>query len=135
MTRIPRVFALTAALALIAAACGEDDPDIAQTGTTAPASEPASGDQVTIIADDIAFDTTTLDATVSQPLSISFDNRDEGIAHNLHVQGTTEGDTKTDIAEGPTTQTLAVTFAEAGRFEFFCDVHPQQMRGAITVTP
>ncbi len=135
MTRTPRALAVVAALAMTAAACGEDDPDIAQTGTTAAESEQAGGDQVTIVADDIAFDTTTLDATVSQPLTISFDNRDDGIAHNLHVQDTTDGDAKTDIEEGPTTQTLEVTFAEAGRFDYFCDVHPQQMRGTITVTP
>lgn len=134
MTRTRRLLAVGAALALTAAACGDTDADVAQTGTTPAASDP-SGGAVAIVADDIAFDTTTLDATVGETLSISYDNRDDGIAHNLHVEGAAGGDAKTDIEEGPTTQTLEVSFEEAGEFEYFCDVHPQQMRGTITVTP
>lgn len=129
MTHSRRVLALGAVLAVGAAACGD---------TTAPESaepdEPASS-TATIVADDIAFDTTELDATVGDALTITYDNREDGIAHNLHVEGTAGGDAKTDIEEGPTTQTIDVSFAEAGEFEYFCDVHPQQMRGTITVTP
>jgi len=57
---------------------------------------------VTIVAEDTAFDTTTLDATVGETLTITYDNRDDGIAHNLHVEGASGGDSKTDIEEGPT---------------------------------
>ncbi|MGH9119569.1 MAG: cupredoxin domain-containing protein [Acidimicrobiales bacterium] len=105
--------------------------------TTAPSSSrPADdGAGVTIVAADIAFDATTFDATVGATVTITFDNRDEGIAHNLHVEGTSAGDAKTEIEERPITQTLDVAFDEAGEFAYFCDVHPQQMRGTVTVSP
>lgn len=129
MTQTRRILALGAVLALGASACGDTD-----SSDSSESAEPSSNG-VTLVADDIAFDVTSLDATVGEALSITFDNRENGIAHNLHVEGTTGGDAKTDIEEGPTTQTLDVSFDEAGEFDYFCDVHPQQMRGTITVTP
>lgn len=136
MTRTRQLAAVAAALLLTTAACGSDDPDLAQTGTTAPSSRPrADGAGVMIVAEDIAFDATELDASVGATVTIDFDNRDEGIAHNLHVESTSAGEAKTDIEEGPVTQTLEVTFDDAGEFAYLCDVHPQQMRGTITVAP
>lgn len=129
MTKTRRILALGAVLALGAAACG----DTTSTESAEPA-EPSST-AVMIVADDIAFDITSLDATVGEALSIAFENREDGVPHNLHVEGSAGGDAKTDIEEGPATQTLDVSFDQAGRFEYFCDVHPQQMRGTITVTP
>ncbi len=128
---------VAAALALTAAACGEvDAPDIAQTGITEPrSSEPPGRGGVTIVAVDTAFDTTNLDAAVGETLAITFDNRDDGIPHNLRVEGASGGDAKTDIEQGPTTQTLEVSFDDAGEFAYVCDVHPRQMRGTVTVSP
>ena len=125
MTQIRRILALGAVLALGAAACGD---------TTPPESAEPASTTATIVADDIAFDTTELDVTAGDTLTITLDNRDDAVAHNLHVQGAAGGDAKTEIEEGPTTQTLDVSFDEAGEFEYFCDVHPQQMRGTVTVT-
>ncbi len=127
MTQIRPILTLGAVLALGAAACGDTTP----TESAEPAPSEA---EVTIVGDDLAFDTTELETAIGQTLSMTFDNREAGIAHNLHVEGTAAGDATTDIEEGPTTQTLAVSFDEAGEFEYFCDVHPQQMRGTITVT-
>ena len=137
MPRTRPLLLVAAVLALTAAACGDvDGRDVAQTGTTAPrSSEPPGGGGVTTVAKDTAFETTTLDATVGETLTITYDNRDDGIAHNLHVEGASGGDAKTDIEEGPTTQTLAVSFDDAGEVAYFCDVHPQQMRGTVTVSP
>lgn len=136
VTRTRSLRAVVAALALTAAACGDDDEPVAQSGTTAPATaEPSDGGGVTLIAENTTFDTTTLEATVEETLTITYDNRDDGVPHNLHVEGTAGGDAKTDIEEGPTTQTLDVTFDEAGEFDYVCDVHPDQMRGTVTVSP
>ena len=86
-----------------------------QTGLTEPrSSEPPGGRGVTIVAEDTAFDTTNLDAAVGETLAITFDNRDDGIPHNLSVEGASDGDAKTDIEQGPTTQTVEVSFDDAG---------------------
>lgn len=58
MTKTRRILALGAVLALGAAACG----DTTSTESAEPA-EPSST-AVTIVADDLAFDITSLDATV-----------------------------------------------------------------------
>ena len=133
--RTRRMLLVAAALALTAAACGDTTPDVDQGATTTGGDEPSAARDVTIVAKDTAFDTTTLDATVGETLTITYDNRDDGIAHNLHVEGVSGGDAKTDIEQGPTTQSLAVSFDDAGEFAYVCDVHPQQMRGTITVSP
>ncbi|MGH9185474.1 MAG: cupredoxin domain-containing protein [Acidimicrobiales bacterium] len=131
-----RLSILAAAFVVVAAACGDDDSSIPRSGTTAsPAEEAPAGEGVTVVGDDIAFDTTTIDAAAGEALTITFDNRDDGIAHNLHVEDTATGDAMTEIEEGPITQSLEVTFDDAGEFAYFCDVHPQEMRGTVTVTP
>jgi hypothetical protein len=94
---------------------------------------------VTIVAEDTAFDTTNLDAAVGETLAITFDNRDDGIPHNLSVEGASGGDAKTDIEQGPTTQTVEVSFDDAGVFTYFCDVHPpadaRHGHGGVTAPP
>lgn len=140
----PRFAVSLLALASITAACGEDEPSQSSAdglATSDDSTEPASDDgvsagdgseAVTIVAEDIMFDTTELSAAVGETLHISFDNRDDGVDHSLHVRDTADGDQMTDIAEGPVTQTMTVTFDQAGEYEYFCDVHPF-MTGTITV--
>lgn len=79
----------------------------------------------------IAFDTTTLRAGAGK-VSIRFENRDDGIPHNLHVSGPGV-DERTEVEEGPATQELELEL-EPGSYSYVCDVHPQQMRGELTVT-
>jgi plastocyanin len=40
-------------------------------------------------------------------------------------------DVHTRVDEGPSEQYIIVEFPAAGEYEFFCDVHPEQMRGTI----
>jgi plastocyanin len=133
MSMLSRPVLIAVALTIGAAACGDDDDPTIGGGGPIGGTE-AAGAEATIVGEDTAFDVTSLDAQVGEPLTITFDNRDEGIQHNLHVEGTADGDAMTEITEGPVTQTLEVTFDEAGDFEYRCDVHPQQMQGTITVT-
>ena len=127
MRRLPRCLLLPVAVVLLAAtACGPDDESPATGGVQG---EPTTA---TIIGEDTAFDVTELQASAGETLRITFDNRDDGVSHNLHVTG--EGvDEQTEIVAGPVTQTLEVTFEEPGVFTYVCDVHPQQMEGTITV--
>ena len=129
------ILAVAVVLALAAAACGDTTPNTDQSSDATGENSPTSAREVTIAAADIAFDTTELDAAVGETLAISYDNRDDRVPHNLHVEGGADGPVSTAIEEGPTTQSLEVTFTKAGEFEYFCEVHPQQMRGTITVAP
>ena len=75
-----------------------------------------------------------LEITAGATVTVTFDNRDDGIPHNLHFLGEDAGDFATEIEEGPVTQTLEITFDEPGEIAFQCDVHPGQMNGTLTIT-
>lgn len=126
MRRLPRSLFLPVVAVLVATACGPDDETPASGGAQ---SEPTTA---TIVGEDTAFDVTELQASTGETLRITFDNRDDGVSHNLHVTG--DGvDEQTEIVAGPVTQTLEVTFGSSGEYTYVCDVHPQQMEGTITV--
>jgi plastocyanin len=123
-----RLATLAVAVALTATACISDDP------VAGPADALAAGDgdaAVTLRALNLSFDRDRIDATAGQPLTITFDNADDNIPHNLHVEAGTL-DVKTDITPGPTTQVLEVTIDTPGTYEFSCDVHPE-MTGDLVV--
>jgi plastocyanin len=71
-------------------------------------------------------------------VTIEFDNRDQGIRHNVHffrggdASGTSIG--STEIQAGAIQQTLALGELPAGAYFYQCDVHSSQMRGTLTVS-
>jgi plastocyanin len=121
-----RTVALAAAILLLAACTGDDDVDGAATGGC----HDAKDGEVTLVADDLRWDTDCLRATAG-PLTIVVDNRDDGQNHNVHLP-TAEGSPATDLTQGPSEQQLDVDL-EAGSYEFVCDIHPN-MVGTLTVT-
>lgn len=87
--------------------------------------------ELTLVGDDIAFDTSTLSAPAGT-ITITFQNEDEGITHNLEVTG--DGvDASTEIAEGPVEQTLTFE-AGPGTYDYVCVVHPNEMTGTLEVS-
>lgn len=103
--------------------------------STDPESPSGSGNDagatLQLSAEKVAFSAATLEAKAGQ-VTIQFDNKDDGVPHNLHVTGNGI-DEKTDVESGPVTQRLTLD-AESGTFTFVCDVHPQQMTGDLVVT-
>ena len=110
----------TGAIAVLVAGCGGDAD-----GDTPP------GDVVTaftIVAENSEWDLERLVVPAGQEVTATIEHRDRGIPHNLHVKS--PGDPKTDLEEGPVTQTLRFTIDEPGSYEFVCDAHPD-MTGTI----
>lgn len=115
---------LLLALSVALAGCGDDGDD---GGAAGPAGEAAA---LELAAEGVAFSTATLTAVPGEVV-IRFDNRDQGIRHNLHVTG--DGvDDMTEISAGPLTQTLTLNL-RPGTYTYNCDVHPQRMRGQLTI--
>jgi plastocyanin len=111
----------------IVVACGGD----AAPGTPVGTPVPVVGGQVTITAKDIAFQPATI-TTPSTALTITFDNQDAGVPHDLVLKA---GDVKlaaTEIITGPATTTLAIQPLQPGAYQFTCSVHPN-MTGTLTV--
>ncbi len=89
--------------------------------------------ELAISADNTQFDTQLIRFEAGQEITVSFDNRQDGVDHNIHVLAGGAGDFRTPIEEGPVAQTLTLTINEPGRYTFVCDVH-SQMTGTVDVT-
>jgi plastocyanin len=115
-----------AAGALLLAACGGDgDPDLNSLATEAADVQPQT--ELTVVADDLEYDTDTIVVPANAEVSITLDNRDGGTLHNLAVY--TQGSESTrvfagDLFEGEATQTYSLTAPGAGIYSFRCDAHP-----------
>jgi plastocyanin len=95
------------------------------------------GAALTIAAKNVKFDQTT--ATIpGGAVTIAFNNQDTGVLHNLHIfQGTDATGASvgaTDEAAGPVTQQLQVNLTQGTAYFYRCDVHPDQMKGTLSVT-
>jgi len=101
-------------------------------GTPGPSVSPG-GTVVTIKALNIAFDPITLEAPADQAFTLSFDNADAGISHNVQILDATGASAfKGDIFPGVETRDYSVPALAAGAYTFVCDVHPN-MTGTLTV--
>ena len=130
------------ALALVmalTAACGGDDksaaptprPSVSESSPCAP-----SGTALTIAAKSIEFDKRCLVAVAGQPFTITLDNADAAVAHNVAVYPdlrSTEALFKGENVVGPAMKTYNVPALTAGEYQFRCDLHPQQMQGDFMV--
>lgn len=110
------------------AGCGDDDGGGAASGDCL---DGTSG-EVTIVAEDIAWDADCIDGIADEDLVITIDNRDDGVLHNFHLRDA-PGQPTTELEEGPITQTLEVNLPE-GDYEYICDIHPN-MLGTLRMAP
>ncbi|HIE22539.1 MAG TPA: hypothetical protein EYP73_08085 [Acidimicrobiia bacterium] len=117
-----RLAFLLVGLAVTVAACGGGGADEAPVGEAAT--------EVTLVGEGIRFDVTQLRVKAGEEVTITFENRDSGVPHNLRIEGP-EGPIKTDIANGPITQTLKLTIDRPGTYRFLCEVHPSSMVGQL----
>jgi plastocyanin len=80
------------------------------------------------------FSPRSASTSVGAKTTIVFNNQDADILHDFVLfspSGTQLA--ATELASGPITQSVSFTPAAAGSYSFKCSVHPQQMRGAISV--
>jgi plastocyanin len=102
-------------------------------GSPGGGGEPGSGP--TVVAQNIAFDTQTLDLPPEAVTTITFDNRDAGVPHNISIYSDESlGETlfQGEIVTGPAAIPYEVGPFPAGEYYFQCDVHPD-MNGAVRV--
>ena len=87
----------------------------------------------TIVGENIAFDTVSLTVPTGEEVTITFDNRDADVPHNLHIQAGSQGDFRTEITAGLVVQRLTFTIDAPGEYVYICDVHPTLMVGTIII--
>lgn len=107
-----------------------------QAGAGAPACSP-DGTELEIVAEDIAFDRHCLAVPADTPFTITLDNRDPGIPHNLSIAEDPEWTRVLftgEIFDGVAVRTYQVPALPAGVYVFRCDVHPiPAMSGTFVV--
>jgi plastocyanin len=93
------------------------------------------GGGVTVAALNVAFDTDTIELPADTPSTITFDNQDPGIQHNISIYSDADlGETlfQGDLITGPDTIEYAIPALPVGEDYFQCDVHPN-MNGTVVV--
>lgn len=94
------------------------------------------GGGVTVVAANIAFDTDTIELPADTPTTITLDNQDPGVPHNiaLYTDDTlAESLFVGEIVTGPVTIDYEIPAIPAGDYYFHCDVHPN-MSGSLVVS-
>ena len=107
---------------------GEPPPS----GSGAP---PGGGGGTTVTASGLAFDVSDLSLPAGQPSTITFDNEDEGIPHNIAIYTDSSASDSLftgEVVTGVATKEYDVPPLDAGSYYFHCDIHPT-MSGTVTV--
>lgn len=122
--RIIRLLLLGSAVAVAVAV------SLAACGGGAPSGSPVIGD-VTVVAQDMKFDTAQLQVPANRPFTIAFRNRDS-MPHNIAIYTDDSATTKIFIGQIITaSETLyRMPALKPGTYFFRCDVHPS-MKGSV----
>jgi plastocyanin len=90
----------------------------------------------TLIATDNKYSETKLTAKAGQPISLTLKNNGSAI-HNwdlLDQKDANGKDIKTSLLDAGKSETITFTIAKAGTYNFHCDVHPDDMKGTLTIS-
>jgi plastocyanin len=105
------------------------------TGATGATGSNGGGAMVTVTAQGIAFDTSTITLKADVENTIMFTNNDAGIQHNIAIfkdSSMAEQLFSGDLVTGVGSATYTVPSLPAGEYYFVCIVHPQ-MNGTVVV--
>lgn len=104
---------------------------------TAMPSAPASDVTLHLVAEDVRWDVTALNAPAAMTFKVELDNRDGPPEfHNFVIaDGPAVGDRiyTSPKRQGPIIETYEIPGLPAGTYTFVCTLHPDVMRGALTV--
>jgi plastocyanin len=92
-----------------------------------------SGSSLSIEAKNVAFSTDCLAANANEPFTIDFDDKDDGVPHNVDILSSGQSLFKGQIITGSNSVTYHVPGLKPGTYDFRCDVHPDSMNGTFIV--
>jgi plastocyanin len=97
----------------------------------AQGSTTAGGPEVALEASELSFDVRRLTAPADERLTLRFAN-DSSVAHNVSIYRRDGESLFTgEVFTGPQVAEYAIPPLPSGRYQFVCDVHPQQMAGTL----
>lgn len=110
-------------------------PEAATGEGGAAGARPAAVTSVTEIATDNKFSVTATAVPANQEVTLQLENQGQAL-HNWRLLGAKDKDGKdvaTQLLAAGKSETIKFTLAQAGTFDFRCDVHPTEMTGKLTV--
>lgn len=84
----------------------------------------------------MGFDQSKIYVTAGQPFTITFENKQAGVAHNVQIfsdAAKTQSFFTGEHITGPATIDYAVDALAAGEYPFICEIHPATMVGTVVV--
>jgi plastocyanin len=96
---------------------------------------PPGGTTTTLTASGLAFDTQTIALPANKPTTLTFDNQDSGVPHNLAIfpdASATNPLFTGDLVVGVKSVDYQIPALKPGSYYFHCDVHPD-MNGTVIV--
>jgi plastocyanin len=117
-------------------ASGGGEPGGSPAPSGGPSGPPGPPGAITIVAQNVKFDPTTINAPAGKPFQITLDNKDAGTPHDVDIldaSGTKVFDGKE--IQGVAMETYDVPALEAGSYKFECSIHPALMIGDLTAGP
>ncbi len=136
LLNIPILAAAAWALVLLGA-CGDGSyGDSNGAGGIQGGGNNTGGADLRLVARDNKFDKNSLTASANTRVTLTLDNKDEGVSHNLALyQGKDAADLifRGDFNLGPGNKDYTFQTPGAGEYYFRCDVHPDTMNGMLTV--
>jgi plastocyanin len=115
--------------AVLAGGCSESG------SSPEPAAGPVDG-QLVLVAEGIALKPAQVAMDAGTPLTVTLDNRDTAVPHDLVLYGGGDPGIKlaaTEIVTGPAQAQLSVPPLVPGTYRFSCTVHPN-MTSTLTVS-
>ena len=96
----------------------------------------AGGGGLTVTAKDLAFNTKEIDLPAGQAITLTFDNQDAGVVHNIAIY--TDASKAKNLFRGAqfpgvASNPYAIPALDPGTYYFQCDVH-NTMNGTVVVT-
>jgi plastocyanin len=90
-----------------------------------------------VTASGLAFDTSEIDLAANKPTTLTFDNQDSGVTHNIAIYKSSSDLTsplfRGDAVTGPNSAPYKLPALKPGTYYFQCDYHPTTMNGTVTV--
>jgi plastocyanin len=120
-------------LATITAACGGASAAPSGAPSDAPSGAPSeapAGDQLVVVAKDLAFAPASLTVPAGAAVEIVLDNQ-ESAPHNIAIKDASGAEVFKGEIVSNASVTNAVPALAAGSYTFWCEVHPD-MQGTIT---
>ena len=110
-------------------------PNMVGTVEVVEGGEGGGGAGLTVVAQNIAFDTDTIELPDDTPATITFDNQDAGVQHNISIytdDTLAEPLFQGELITGPSSVEYQIPPLPPGEYYFHCDVHPN-MNGTVIV--